>query len=55
MTVKEFIKKWNIKESRLRIYVTSKDDEEYRDLYRFYDEEVINCYDHNGDVVLQIA
>lgn len=57
MTVKEFIKKWNINENEMRIYVTSLEDEVWRadEMEDYMYSEVLNAYEHNGDTVLQVA
>lgn len=56
MTVREFIKKWSIRESEMRIYDGELEDEIWRldEMTRYYDCEVVKCYDHNGDAVLEV-
>lgn len=56
MTVKEFIKKWNIDESAMRIYDMELEDEIWRtyEMSKYYGCEVVNAYPHNGDTVLQV-
>lgn len=56
MKVKEFIKKYNIKTTEMRIYDSELSDEVWRfgEMKAYMDCEVQNVYDHNGDTVLQV-
>lgn len=54
MTVKEMMKKYNKKDYETRVYVKELGDEEYRNLGRYYNSEVIDVWDHNGDMVLEV-
>lgn len=56
MTVREFIKKYNIKSAELRIYDSELNDEVWRpyEVANYMNCEVQNAYPHNGDTVLQV-
>jgi len=57
MKVREFIKKYGIKESEMRIYDTELEDEVWRsyEMKAYANCKVTNAYPHNGDTVLQVA
>lgn len=57
MKVQEFIKKYNIKITELRIYDCELSDEIWRlnEMKAYMNCEVKNVYDHNGDTVIQVS
>lgn len=54
MKVREFIKKWKINETDVEIYVNSRDDIEWRDIYQYFEEEVLDWYPHHERTVLVV-
>lgn len=54
MTVIDYINKYNINENDVEIYIMELDDIEWRSTYKYFDDEVINVYPHNGAVVFQV-
>lgn len=54
MTVKDMMEKYNKAEHETRVYVKELQTEEYRDLGRYYNSEVLDVYDHNGDMVCTV-
>ena len=54
MTVKQAMKKYKQTEATTRVYVQELNTEEYRNLYRYFDSEVIRIYPHNGDMVCEV-
>jgi cytidylate kinase len=56
LTVAEFIKKWNIDVSTLRVYDYSLDDEIWRfdEVKAYMNALVEDAYQHNGDPVVAV-
>ena len=57
MKGQEFIKKYNIKITELRIYNCELSDEIWRidEMKAYIKCEVQNVYDHNGDTVIKVS
>jgi len=55
MTVYEAVQKNNKTWTEVRIYVQELNDEEWRRPQKYWDSEVLNIYDHNGDMVCEVA
>lgn len=57
MQVQEFIKKYKLKESRMRIYDAELGDEVCGifEMGLYSDCEVVRAYPHNGDTILEVA
>lgn len=55
MKVIDAIKKYNLKESRMRIYDEKKQDEILGDkMHQYYQQDVVTIYTHNGDAVIKV-
>lgn len=53
MTVREMMKRFKKTEANTRVYVEELDTE-VRSISKYYDSEVVDVYDHNGDMVCAV-
>ena len=54
-TVEDYMKAFGKDEYSTRVYVDEIDDEVYGgSVLRYWDAEVVNVYDHNGDMVCEV-
>lgn len=56
MTVREYMEKFNRDMTSTRVYVEELEDEIWRayEMEQYLDDEVIDVWDHNGDMVCKV-